>query len=85
MVSLMDDLKKHIQTEENKDLVYLAHNVTTKNLQHAGTMFAMKKNIVPTPSIPDKPIALEATIGLLIAPIDKFKDLLSSFPNEKYM
>lgn len=80
---IMKDLAEHIQNEENEDLVYLSDNVSPKNLSRAGKMFTLKKKIAPTrphPMIPEKPVALEAALGLLVAPIDKFRDLFSSFP-----
>jgi len=84
--SMMTDIRKHVEQEETEDLVLLSDNVTPENLQRAGKAFAMKKKIAPThphTSIPEKPVALEAALGLLTAPIDKFRDLFNSFPDEK--
>jgi len=83
--AIMSDLKTHIQKEESEDLVFLSDNVTPQNLDKAGKAFSMKKKIAPTrphPGVPEKPIALEGALGLLIAPVDKFRDLFTSFPDD---
>lgn len=85
MDTIMENLLKHMEQEENEDLLLLADNVTNENLVRAGKAFSMKKKIVPTrphPAVPEKPVALEAALGLLIAPIDKFRDLFTSFPDK---
>lgn len=44
------------------------------------------KQIVPTKSHPDAPTshwAIEGLAGLLVAPIDKLKTMMESFPDEK--
>lgn len=83
MTNIMEDLTQHIKKEETDDLVFLSDNVTPDNLRKAGKSFSMKKKLAPTrphPTIPEKPVALEAALGLLIAPIDKFRDLFTEFP-----
>jgi len=85
MEEIMKDLLQHMEKEEKEDLVYVQDSVPEKDLVHAGKMYSLKKKIVPTrphPAIPEKPVALEAALGLLVAPLDKFKDLFSSFPDK---
>lgn len=80
---LFAELKIHIDKEEKNDLVFASDSLTVDELEKAGKAFSLKKKIAPTrphPSIPDKPAALEAILGLLVTPIDKFKDLFTSFP-----
>lgn len=85
MESLMKDLQQHMNEEENEDLVFLRQHCSQEQLQHACTQFNNRKKIAPTrphTSIPEKPAALEAALGLLIAPIDKMRDMFTSFPDD---
>lgn len=81
--ALMKNLSEHIAKEEKEDLVFLGDNVTPALREAAGKKFALNKKIVPThphPGVPDRPMMLEAILGMMIAPIDKFKDLFADFP-----
>jgi len=35
----------------------------------------------PHAMIPEKPVALEAALGMLMAPLDKFTDMFKDFPS----
>ena len=77
------ELQDHLKIEEGEDLPYIKQNVSQEDLQNLGKTFALGKKIAPTrphPEVPDKPLALEIALGLLIAPIDKFRDVFTSFP-----
>ena len=82
---IMAALRKHIQFEEKKDLEYLRKHVDQAGREAAGTTFALGKNIVPTKphaAVPNKPVALEAALGLLLTPIDNFRNIFEKFPNQ---
>ena len=84
MDAMMEDLLSHISSEESDDLVFISDKLSEEQLSKAGKAFSLKKKIVPTrphPGIPDKPWALEAALGILTAPFDKFADLFRSFPD----
>ncbi len=79
------DLEKHLSYEEKEDLPFLKEKLSEKELIAAGKAFTMKEKLAPTrphPSVPDKPAALELALGLMIAPVDKFRDLFTSFPDK---
>lgn len=83
--ALFQDLQEHMQHEENEDLVFLRENITADQMDNASRKFVNRKMIAPTrphPSVPEKPAALEAALGLLVAPIDKMRDLFTSFPED---
>lgn len=83
--AMMSDLREHIKNEEEKDLVFLSDKVSIDGLSKASKAFALKKKIAPTrphPSIPQKPWALEAALGIMTAPFDKFADLFRDFPDK---
>jgi len=78
MDNVMSTLRTHMDEEEQDDLVFMESHLSTDKLQKAGKMFNLKKKFVPTrphPMIPEKPVMIEAMLGLLVAPIDKFGDL----------
>jgi hemerythrin-like domain-containing protein len=82
--SLFSDLKSHIEKEETEDLQFIQDSLTPEQLEKASKKFTLRKKIVPTrphPNIPDKPATIEAMLGLLVSPIDKFKDLFTPFPD----
>jgi hemerythrin superfamily protein len=85
MEQMMADLREHMKKEENEDLAYLEENVSAKDRETAGTTFRLGKKIAPTrphAGVPNKSAALEAALGLLITPIDKFQDLFTAYPSK---
>ena len=85
MENMMADLREHIKKEETEDLAYLEETVSAEDRETAGTTFSLGKKIAPTrphAAVPNKSAALEAALGLLITPIDKFKDLFTAYPSK---
>jgi len=85
MEQMMTELRQHMKKEEKEDLPYLEKNLDLKSREKAGRTFAMRKKIVPTRPhtlIPEKPVALEAALGLLVAPVDKLRDMFTPFPKD---
>jgi hemerythrin-like domain-containing protein len=83
---VMDALIKHIEKEENDILPLLDMNLTKDKRVELGNMFAKRKLIVPTrphPDAPVEPTTVESLIGMLTAPLDKFKDFFTSFPEKE--
>jgi hypothetical protein len=85
---VMDLLMKHIQKEEKEILPSLAKHVTEEDRIKAGNSFSRRKLIVPTrphTMVPETPPTLNSILGLLTSPIDKFRDLFTSFPDQEKM
>jgi len=85
MDKMMSELREHIKKEESEDLVYLQENVSQNGREVAGTTFSLGKKLVPTrphAGVPNKPAALEAALGILITPVDKLRDLFTSYPSK---
>ncbi len=83
---MWNDLIKHMETEESTDLKIFAQEVRIEDRINLGKKFQNRKLIAPTRPhtlIPDNYPTLEAIIGMLVAPYDKFKDLFTSFPDQK--
>ena len=83
----MAQLVNHINTEEGPggDLEVLRSVLTPYELQSLGRSYVRTKYFVPTrahPDAPDKP-PFETVTGLLLAPIDKLRDLFRSFPEQQ--
>lgn len=79
------DLSDHMALEETQEFPFALQHFTPEQLELAGKKFALQKKIVPTrphSEVPDRPMALEAALGLLIAPMDKFRDLFVDFPDK---
>ncbi|KAL2649338.1 hypothetical protein R1flu_017466 [Riccia fluitans] len=84
MDAMFGNLKDHIKLEEKEDLTYLEQNTEASARETAGKTFALGKNIAPTnphPEVPEKLVAVEAAVGLLIAPLDKLSDFFKPFPS----
>jgi len=76
----------HVKSEEGEDHPYIQKNIPSIAQLAAAKAFAFKKNLVPTrphPGIPDKPTTVELALGMLATPVDKLKDLFTSFPDKK--
>lgn len=85
MDKMWADLKEHMNTEESEDLPLLRDNTDVSSRENAGKTFALGKNLVPThphPAVPERPVALEAAVGLLITPLDKLRDIFTPFPSQ---
>ena len=80
---LMADLHHHIEHEKYEDLPKLEKILSREESVALAKSFERTKMITPTrshPSAPDKPY-FENFVVMLAAPIDKFSDLLRSFPD----
>jgi hypothetical protein len=83
---MWEDLIKHMEKEESTDLKIFAQEVSMEERINAGKKFENRKLIAPTRPhtlIPDTYPTLEVIIGMLVAPYDKFRDLFTSFPDQK--
>jgi hypothetical protein len=83
---VMDDLLKHIEKEEKEVLPLLDKHVSLNKRVELGNQFERRKLIVPTkshPGAPDEPSIVNSIISILTSPIDKFRDLFSSFPEQQ--
>ncbi len=84
--SLMQMLTDHMQKEENRDLPLIKARCSMEDRIHYGQQFMNRKKIAPTrphPMTPETPVMLEEAMGLLISPIDKFRDMFRSFPGKE--
>ncbi len=83
---VMEDLIKHIEKEEKEILPLLDKHVPMNRRIELGGQFERRKLIVPTkphPSAPDEPSIANSIISILTAPVDKFRDLFTSFPDQQ--
>jgi hypothetical protein len=81
----MTDLHTHIEHEKNHDMPRLESVLPYGESEKIALAFARTKKFVPTkshPSAPTSSLLAEGLAGLLAAPFDKLRDLLSSFPDE---
>ncbi len=82
---LMKDLHTHIEHEKNEDMPRLEKVLSKEESQALARSFERTKMITPTrshPSAPNRPY-FENVVGLMLAPIDKIRDLMRSFPEEE--
>ena len=80
---LLEDLHTHIEHESKEDMPRLEKLLSREESQALAASFERTKMIVPTrfhPSAPNRPY-LENFAAMLAAPMDKFGDLLRSFPD----
>ncbi|KAJ4285998.1 hypothetical protein N0V88_008149 [Collariella sp. IMI 366227] len=83
--SLWEALSQHILEEERDDLPALEEMINSDASSALARSFDRTKHFVPTrshPSAPDRP-PYETAVGLMTAPMDKFKDMFRSFPEAK--
>ena len=81
---LLEDLNRHIEHEKNEDLPKLEKLLSREDSMEMVRYFERTKMFTPTrshPSAPNKPY-FENFAAMLAAPIDKFADLLRSFPEQ---
>ena len=79
---LLKDLHTHIEHESNEDMPRLEQLLSREESRDLASQFERTKMILPTrshPYAPNKPY-FENFGAMLAAPIDKFADLLRSFP-----
>ena len=79
------DLAEHLNYEEREDLPFLKERLTEDQLIKAGKSFTMKEKIAPTrphPNVPNRSVSLENALGVLLAPVDKLKDMFTAFPDK---
>jgi len=82
----MHDLHFHIEHEKNEDMPRLEKVLSNEQSESISRQFIRTKQIVPTKSHPSAPTAhwvIEGLAGLLVAPIDKLRTLMDSFPDEE--
>ena len=82
----MHDLHFHIDHEKNEDMPRLEKVLSKEESESIAKQFMRTKQIVPTKSHPEAPTnhwAIEGLAGLLVAPIDRLKTLMESFPDEE--
>ncbi|KAG8955337.1 hypothetical protein FRC04_008688 [Tulasnella sp. 424] len=83
---LVDDLRKHMKSEEENDLVKFEAAIPREESEALAKSFQRTKAFVPTrshPSAPDKGGLFQNAAGLAAAPIDKLRDMFSSFPDQE--
>ena len=83
--NLMDNLHHHIEHEKNEDMPRLEGLISRKESERIAKSFQRTKGIVPTRSHPAAPTEFyaESIVGLLTMPIDRMRDWLRDFPDEK--
>jgi hemerythrin superfamily protein len=86
MKEVIDSLNRHTDMEENEILPLVKKHVSEAERISYGNTFLRRKLIVPTrphPSVPDSIPTIQSLVGLLVAPIDKFRDVIfSNFPDQ---
>lgn len=81
----MYDLHEHIKHESEEDMPRLEGKLSKEESQDLARSFERTKMITPTrshPSAPNRPY-FENLAAMLAAPIDRFKDLVSAFPDKE--
>lgn len=85
--NLFKNLTDHMQHEESHDIPALKSRMSQQERIDAGNTFMNRKKIVPTHPhtlVPDNP-TLKEMVGLLMAPIDKFRDMFKKYPTEEQL
>lgn len=85
MKAVMDHLKPHNDSEEREDLPMLEEKLGPEGSKEAALSFKRTKQFVPTrahPDAPNKP-PYETAVGMLMAPLDKLKDMFAKFPTKE--
>ncbi|KAH7410983.1 HHE domain-containing protein [Cadophora sp. MPI-SDFR-AT-0126] len=83
---VMDDLHRHIEHEREIDMPLLESSISKAESERLAMSFMRTKKLMPTKSHPGAPTSSPLTEGLaalLVAPIDKLRSLVESFPNEE--
>ncbi|KAL8766363.1 MAG: hypothetical protein Q9209_006833 [Squamulea sp. 1 TL-2023] len=82
---LMTDLHEHIKHESEEDMPRLEEKLSSEESHALARSFERTKMFTPTrshPSAPNRPY-FENFAAMLAAPIDRFKDLLASYPDKE--
>lgn len=82
---LLTDLHDHIAHEVNEDMPRLEEKLSREESKALAQSFERTKMITPTrshPSAPNRPY-FENFAAMLAAPIDRFRDLLTAFPDKE--
>jgi hypothetical protein len=81
----MGNLHHHIEHEKNEDMPRLEGLISRQESEAIARSFQRTKGIVPTRSHPAAPTEFyaESIVGLLTMPIDRMRDWLRDFPDEK--
>jgi hypothetical protein len=84
--ALWSDILKHMEKEETEDLKVIPLQIPLQDRIDAGRKFENRKFLAPSRPhlhVPDENPTMETLVGLLMAPIDKFKDLFVKFPTKE--
>jgi len=84
LTTIMENLRTHVEFEENEELPMLTKALTLSELENLGSKYDTAKKIAPTrphPSAPDKGM-MGTVAGVLTAPFDKLRDTLKTFPTD---
>lgn len=83
--TLLDNLHHHIEHEKDEDMPRLEKLLSREESEALAQSFKRTKNIVPTRSHPAAPTEFyaESLAGLLAMPIDRLRDWLSDYPDER--
>lgn len=82
---LMTDLHNHIKHESEEDMPRLEDKLSREESQALARSFERTKMFTPTrshPAAPNRPY-FENFAAMLAAPIDRFKDLSTAFPDKE--
>ena len=83
--AMLSNLMTHLEHEESKDLPLLK-KLSHDELVKAGELFQFRKKIAPTHThmiIPEDNATVATALGLMIAPIDKLRDMFLTFPSKE--
>ena len=81
--SLMEDLTRHMEQEENEDLVKLEEALSQADSEGLSRSLDRTKMFVPSrshPLAPNKP-PFETAVGLMTAPMDMLADMFRKWPH----
>lgn len=84
-LKMAEELLVHLKKEEDEDLTHVRKSVSKKVLEDAGKDFQRTKHFAPTRPHPEnsmKPI-FETPYSLIVAPIDKLRDMFQTFPDHE--
>ena len=82
--SIMDNLNKHMDEEEDEDLPSLEAVIEPNDSESMAKRFQRTKILMPTrahPNAPQKPL-FKSVVALMEAPIDRISDMMREFPEE---
>lgn len=82
--SIMDNVNKHIDEEEDEDLPSLEAVIEPNDSETLAKRFEQTKILMPTrahPNAPQQPL-FESVVALMEAPIDRISDMMREFPEE---